>query len=455
MLTSPDSAVTATREPEWPKAIAEYRQLLSDLIAVDSANPPGNELTAAALLKTALEREGIACTLYETAPGRGNLVARLKGNGKKRPLLLLGHIDVVGVDSTKWQSPPFEMTERDGFLYGRGVIDDKGMVAAEATSLIWLKRLKVPLERDVILLAECDEESGGEMGVAWMLEHHREAIDAEYAVNEGGRTTLAGDRVGWVGVQNAEKRSINVTLIARGQSGHASMPRQDNCVASLGKALARFAEPVFPVELTPETRAFFPAIAAVEPPALADAMRGLASADSSRHAERVGEYDLMFGAMVRTTVSPTIVNGGFRANVIPSEARATLNVRMIPGSDPEKVTAKIREIVNDPRVEVAMTPPRRPEAPSMPFDGPVVDAVRSVGAKMAPGAPVVPLLSTGATDSAQLRSAGIKAYGLLPFPLTTDDVGRMHGDNERMPVTSLGFGLQMTYRVAAEIARAR
>jgi acetylornithine deacetylase/succinyl-diaminopimelate desuccinylase-like protein len=455
MLTSPESVVSAAREPEWPKAIAEYRQLLADLIAVNSSNPPGNELAVAAVLKTTLEREGIPCTLYETAPGRGNLVARLKGNGKKRPLLLLGHLDVVGVDSTKWQSPPFQMTERDGFLYGRGVIDDKGMVAAEASALIWLHRLKVPLERDVILLAEADEEAGGEMGVAWMLANHRDAIDAEFAVNEGGRTTLAGDKVGWVGVQNAEKRGINVTLTARGQSGHASMPREDNCIAALGRALAKFAGPVFPVELTPETRAFFPAIAAVEPPELSDAMRGLASADSAAHAAKIGEHDLMFGAMLRTTVSPTIVNGGFRSNVIPSEAKATLNVRMIPGSDPAKVTAKIREIVNDPHVEVSMTEPRRPEAPSMPFDGPVVDAVRSVSAKMAPGAPVVPLLSTGATDSAQLRSVGIRAYGLLPFPLTTEDAARMHGDDERMPVSSLGFGLQMTYRVAAEIARAR
>jgi len=160
----------------------------------------------------------------------------------------------------------------------------------------------------------------------------------------------------------------------------------------------------------------------------------------------------MFGAMVRTTVSPVIVNGGFRGNVIPSEAQATLNVRMIPASDPEKIVQRIREVVNDPAVEVSYAPPTRPEAPAMPFAGPIVDAVRKAAAHMAPGAPVVPLLSTGATDSAQLRNAGIQSYGLLPFPLTTEDDGRMHGDDERMPISSLGFGLQMMYRVTVEVA---
>lgn len=450
------TAPAAPGEPDWNAATAELRQLLADLVALDSSSPPGNELAVAERLRALLAKEGIPADTIQTAPGRGNLVARLQGRGTKRPLLLLGHIDVVGVDRGTWRSDPFRLTERDGYLYGRGVIDDKGMVAAEAMTLVLLKRLRVPLERDVILLAECDEESGGEMGVAWMLAHRRPLIEAEYAINEGGRTALREGRTAWVGVQNSEKRSVNFRLVARGTSGHGSMPRRDNCIAALGRAVARFAEPVFPVELTPATREFFPALAASEAdPAVAHAMRHLDHPDSAEVFGGIVGRDLMYGSMLRTSVSPTLINGGFRSNVIPSQAEATLNVRMIPGSDPEEVAAALRRVVDDPRVEVVYTPPTRPEPPSVPFSGPVVEAVKRVCARLAPGAPVVPLLSTGATDSAQLRAAGIQAYGLLPFPLTTEDAGGMHGDNERMPVASLGFGLQLLYRVTLEVAAGR
>jgi acetylornithine deacetylase/succinyl-diaminopimelate desuccinylase-like protein len=454
LFSAPRPICAASREPDWRRALPEYRQLLGDLVAIDSSNPPGNELAVAARLRALLEKEGIACDTFQTAPGRGNLVARLTGSGRKRPLLLLGHIDVVGVQKDKWTTDPFTLTERDGHLYGRGVIDDKGMVAAEALAMVWLARLKVPLDRDVILLAECDEESGGEMGVEWMLAHHRDAIDAEFALNEGGRTSLAnGGVLRWMGIQTSEKRPVNFTLRAHGTSGHASMPRRDNCIAALGRALAKFAAPVFPVVLTSDTRAFFPAIAAREPDtATAYAMRHLDRADSAGAYGAIVGRDIMFDSMLRTSVSPTIVTGGFRSNVIPSSAEATLNVRMLPGTNPDSVQAALRRIVDDPQIEVTYTPPTRPEAPSVPFAGAVVDAVRKVCATMAPGVPVVPLLSTGATDSAQLRREGIAAYGLLPFPLTTEDIGGMHGDNERMPLASLGFGLKMMYRVTLAIA---
>ena len=448
----PSAGGTAPREPNWPAATAEYSQVLSDLIAIDTSNPPGRELEVARYLDSLLTREGIQGQTFETAPGRGNFVARLKGSGKKPPLLLLGHVDVVGVEREQWDSDPFRMNERDGFLYGRGVIDDKGMVAAEAMTLILLKRLGVPLERDVIFLAECDEESGGELGVAWMLEHHREAIDAEYAINEGGRTLLQDGKTAWVGVQNSEKRSVNYTLTASGQSGHASMPRPDNCIVALARAIERVAHPPFPVQLTPSTRAFFGAIAATQPPAVRAAMARLEDPAQADEASAALAGDLMMNAMLRNTVSPTIAKGGFRSNVIPASAEATLNCRLLPGSDPEAFKKSLEERIADPAVRVSFAPPKRPEAPSMPFEGPVVEAVRKAAARLMPGAPVVPLLSTGATDSAQLRGAGIRAYGLLPFPLTTEDAARMHGDDERMPVESLGLGLRFLYGVAAAVA---
>jgi acetylornithine deacetylase/succinyl-diaminopimelate desuccinylase-like protein len=444
------------REPSWDPAVAEYRQLLAELIAIDSTSPPGNELRVAARLRALLEQEGIACDVFEAAEGRGNLVARLRGSGKHRPLLLLAHMDVVGVERDKWRSDPFQMTERDGYLYARGVIDDKGMLAAETLTLVWLKRLGVALDRDVIFMAESDEESGGALGVDWMLEHHREAIDAEYAINEGGRVFLGAQRtVAWVGIQSAEKRRVPFRLVARGTAGHASIPRPDNSIAALGRALAKFSAPAFPVTLTPETRAFFPAIAAAEPDAeTAHAMRHLDHPDSAQGYAQLVAKNLMFDALLRHTVSPTLVKGGFRENAIPSEAEATLDCRLLPGTAPEWMAGELRRLVGDPQVEITYAPPARPEAPPVPFAGPVVEAVRSVCGEMAPGAPVVPLLATGASDSAQLRAAGIAAYGLLPFPLGADDVGRMHGNEERMPLASLEFGLKMMYRVTVAVAGA-
>lgn len=442
----------APREPDWNEAVAEYRRVLEGLIALDTSNPPGRELKAARTLESLLAREGIPGRIYKAAPGRGNFVARLEGDGRKAPLLLLGHLDVVGVERGKWSGDPFRMEERDGFLYGRGVIDDKGMVAAEAMTLILLKRMRVPLERDVIFLAECDEESGGGLGVAWMLEHHPDAIAAEFAINEGGRTMLDAGRTAWVGVQNSEKRGVNYTLTATGASGHASMPREDNCIRSLARAIARVTDPPFPVSLTESTRAFFRGIAPGLPPAQREAVERLEDPAAADSAARALADDLMFHAMLRHTVSPTVIKGGVRANVIPASAEAALNCRLLPGTDPETFRAALEERIADPAVRVSFAPPKRVESPTMPFEGPVVDAVRKVAARLLPGVPVVPLLSTGATDSAQLRSAGVAAYGLLPFPLTTEDAARMHGNDERMPVTSLGLGLRFLYGVTAAIA---
>ena len=452
--TSFPGPLEARREPDWPDAVAECRTLLSELIAIETSNPPGRELDAAHYLEARLAREGIQGRTFEAAPGRGNFVARLKGSGRKRPLILLGHLDVVGVQRRQWHGDPFQMEERAGFLYGRGVIDDKGMVAAEAMTLILLRRLGVPLDRDVLLLAECDEEAGGQLGVAWMLEHHRDAIEAEYAINEGGRTQVTNGRVAWIGLQNSEKRGVNYTLTATGVAGHASMPRPDNCIVRLARAIERVIDPPFPVAMTPATRAFFRAIAGAEPPAVRAAMERLQDPIAADEGSEALAGDPMFGAMLRHTVSPTIVTGGERANVIPASAEAKLNCRLLPGTDPEAFRSALEARVRDPAVRVSFDPPKRPESPTMPFEGPVVEAVRGVAARLMPGAPVVPLLSTGATDSAQLRNAGIAAYGLLPFPLTSDDAGRMHGDDERMPVASLATGLRFLYGVTAALAGA-
>jgi acetylornithine deacetylase/succinyl-diaminopimelate desuccinylase-like protein len=454
---SPTAAPTrgSAPEPSWPAAAAEFRQLLGDLVALDSSNPPGNELAVARHLERLFLREGIPCQVFESDSGRGvrgNLVARLKGSGARRPLLLLGHMDVVGVERARWGSDPFRLSERDGCLYARGVIDDKGMLAAEALTLVWLKRADVALDRDVIFLAEADEESGSGHGVTWMLAAHTEAIAAEYAINEGGTTQLVGGRVGYVGLQTSQKRFVNYTVTATGTPGHSSAPHADNAILALARALPRLAAPC-PVRLTPDTRAFLRGIASLQPAAVRASLRDLETpAAAPRAALALQAFDPAMGALVHHTVVPTLVSAGFRSNVIPSTAEATLNARLLPGTDPETVRAELQRRAGDPMIQVTFVRYNRPEAPSARFEGPVVEATRAVAATLFPGAAVLPLMTNGATDSADLRAAGIHAYGMLPFPLTPGDEGREHGDNERLPLASVEPGLRLLYGVTRMVA---
>jgi acetylornithine deacetylase/succinyl-diaminopimelate desuccinylase-like protein len=441
-------------EPDWAAAEAELEAILAELVAIDTHYPPGNEVRVCEALRARLEREGIGCQIVEPESTRGSLVARLPGSGKKRPLLVMGHTDVVGVDPEAWSMDPFQLTERDGFYYGRGVIDDKGMVAAEALVLLLLKRSGVELSRDVIFLAEADEESGGKWGIEWLLAHRRELVDAEFALNEGGRIALKDGKVAWVGLQSAEKRSVSLDLTARGTSGHGSVPRPDNAVARLARAIDRIQSASFPMKLTPETRAFLSAVAPTEEPMRAAAMRELADSKRGQDAAAIVSEDLVYNAMLHNTISPTMLEAGIKSNVIPSTAKGTINVRLLPGEDLDAFLAQLETIIDDDGIEISYhTTAPNPEAPSSPFEGTLVDAVRAASERHFPGAAVVPLLSTGATDSADLRRAGIPAYGLLIFPLTLDDAARMHGDEERMPVESLGKGLRLLYDVVVEAAR--
>ncbi len=442
-------------EPDWKAAEAELREILAELIALDTHYPPGGEIRVCEALRARLAREGIVLEIVEPDSSRGSLVARLPGSGAKRPLLIMGHTDVVGVDPKAWSTDPFQLVERDGYLYGRGVIDDKGMVAAEALTLLLLKRAGVRLSRDVIFLAESDEESGGKWGIEWLLENRRDLVDAELALNEGGRVALSGGRVAWIGLQNAEKRSVSLKLTARGTAGHASVPRRDNAVTRLCRAIERLGGGSFPMRLTPETRAFFPAVAPTEPPEKAQAMRDLLEPSRAEAAFSIVSQDLVYNAMLRNTISPTMLQAGIKSNVIPSTAEGTINVRLLPGEDLDAILAHLKGVIDDEGIEISFASgsPPNPEAPGSPFDGPLVEAVRRAGARNFPEAAVVPLLSTGATDSADLRRAGIPAYGLLVFPLTLDDAARMHGDEERMPVESLGKGLRLLYDIVLESAR--
>jgi acetylornithine deacetylase/succinyl-diaminopimelate desuccinylase-like protein len=447
------------QEPDWSAASRETLGNLQAMIRMNTVNPPGDELQVARYLEEQLKRDGIETHLFEPAPGRGALVARIRGTGGKLPVLIMGHMDVVGVERDHWSVEPFAAEIRDGYLYGRGAIDDKGMLAANLETMLLLKRNVIDeggtLSRDVIFVANSDEEQSGEWGMGWLIKNHPELIRAEFALNEGGRTRVVGGKRLYVAVQNTEKVPHTVTLTAHGPGGHASIPLAGNAILRLGRALAKIGDYKEPVQVNPTTRQFFSELSRVWPVAAErKAMADVASADPRRvqRGARMLERIPVFDAVLRNGISATIVQGGIRTNVIPTDATARLNIRTLPGQSIDGVVHRLRKVINDPLVDIAVTD-RGEDSPASDFHSPMFTAIRESVSALDPSMTVVPYLSTGATDSARLRSWGMQAFGLLPFPMTQDDEDRMHGNDERVPLASLDFGTRMIYGAISRVAR--
>jgi acetylornithine deacetylase/succinyl-diaminopimelate desuccinylase-like protein len=444
--------------PDWERVRSETVSHLQQLLRINTVNPPGNELQVARYLDAVLRAEGIETQLFEPAPGRGALVARLRGDGSRQPVLVMAHMDVVGVEREQWTVDPFGGEIRDGFVYGRGAIDDKGMLAANLVTMLLLKRHVVDaggqLKRDVVFVANSDEEAGGEFGMGWLLEHHPELVRGEFALNEGGRTRIVQGRPLYVAVQNTEKASHVVTVTAHGPGGHASVPLEGNAVFRLGRALAAIGAHREPVQLTPTTRRFFSDLGAVWPEAEERAaMIDLVSGDerrSARGAELLARIPV-FDAVLRNGISASMVSGGIRENVIPTHATATLSVRTLPGESLDALVARLTEAVGDPLVEITVKE-RGLDAPASDFDSPMFAAIVEAARELDPSLAVVPYMSTGATDSARLRAEGMQAFGVLPFPLEQEDEDRMHGNDERVPVESMHFGVRLIHGAVLRVA---
>lgn len=437
--------------------VQEAIEHLQALIRLDTSNPPGHELAVARYLDGVLRTAGIDTWLDEPAPERGSLIARIRGDGSERPLLLMAHMDVVGVEPAKWTHPPFGAEVHDGFLYGRGAIDDKGMLACHLVTMLLVRRAiessgRLPT-RDIVLLATADEEAGGVHGIDWVMEHRKELIDAEFALNEGGRVRIVGARTLYAAVQCAEKVPHNVIVTARGSGGHASVPHDGNAITRLVRAVARIAAHREPLALSEVTRTFFRALSAIWPDApLRQAMADVASDDPARVSNGAGALSHVpsMDAVLRNGISPTLISGGTRSNVIPTEAEATLNIRTLPGVAIDTVLERLRAVVDDPDVSMRVRS-SGDDAPSSTIESPMFRAIADTAASLDPGIVTVPYLSTGATDSAALRKAGIACYGILPFPLTQDDEDRMHGHDERVGIDALGFGVRLVHGVVARM----
>lgn len=437
-------------EIDWTKVRAEAVQLLQELIRIDTTNPPGNERSAALHLQKLLESDGIETRLLDVAPGRANLYARIKGDGSRRPLILLSHTDVVMAEPQRWTIPPFSGELRDGFIYGRGAIDMKGTATVHATLMRLIKRLNVPLKRDLILLAVADEEAGG-TGATSIIEKHPELISgAEFLLNEGDVVYVKDGKVQQYGVDVMEKAALWLRIIAKGPAGHGSIPLANSSVDRLLRALERLRRWETPIQVSPAVAEGYRMKAQQQTdPVLRNAYANLERALQNRALRKKLLTDSTLNAEVRNTFTITGLQGSDKVNVIPGVAWAQIDARLLPGETPAGFIASLRRVLNDPGLEIEILEESTPTGSSA--DTALMQAIRKVAARRDPGVPVIPTMLTSSTDSAKFRSLGITAYGFEPFKLDDGELGRSHGDDERVSVENLGFALQFLYEVIMEL----
>jgi acetylornithine deacetylase/succinyl-diaminopimelate desuccinylase-like protein len=427
---------------DWSRLGSESAELLSSLVRIDTSNPPGNETPAAQLLADRLRADGIAAEVIESSPGRGNLHARLPGHGSGRPIVLLSHLDVVPASPSDWSVPPFSGLRERGRVYGRGTLDAKGIATVQAMTLIALKRGGIVLDRDVVLLATADEEAGGAAGARWIVEHRPELVaGTEFLVNEGDHIHERPGRGRLVHIAVAEKAPFWVKLSARGQSGHASTPPGETAVTRLVRALVRLVQHATAVHVTPAVRDYFAALAPYEAQPLRARLEDLSTAVSDPAFLADFASNARQNALIRNTITPTVLAAGTRTNVIPAEAIAQIDCRLLPGQDPTAFLAELRAAVDDP--DVTIEPMLSFPTTSSPADSALVTAIRAMAVADLDGAPVVPSVIPGFTDSHWFRSLGIASYGFVPFVLREDDQRTVHGADEHVSEENLALGVRL------------
>jgi acetylornithine deacetylase/succinyl-diaminopimelate desuccinylase-like protein len=442
-----------SRAAEPDGIVERARRYLTELTRLDTTNPPGNETRAAAWLKTVADRESIPAELAGPSAARLNFIARLSAAAPSgRPLLLMAHTDVVPADPRQWTFPPFSAEIRNGFLYGRGTLDDKSLLAAELAVLVELKRRNHPLSRDVILLAEADEEAGS-AGMRWLVGNAWKKIDAEFALNEGGFATDLPSGVRLYEIQTAEKVPTPVLLRARGTEAHGSLPRPDNPVLRISRAIVRIAGADQPVRLNPTTRRYFAEMAKLPEyrwlaPMLPRFDRPL---EAVAAANEIRDRDPEFDAQLRTTISPDTLRAGTVFNVIPAAAEAQLDVRRLPNETREEVTARLRSAVNDDLIEVVPLPGHNmPATDPSGLATPLYRVIEAVLRKAHPKAVIVPYMQRGSTDASWLRKRGMPVYG-PPIFLRDEEENRAHAADERITPASFDAGVELLARIVKAV----
>jgi acetylornithine deacetylase/succinyl-diaminopimelate desuccinylase-like protein len=457
LVTAATLTAQGPPQPDWAKIDEETMQHFQALLRFDTSDPPGGEKPAADYLKQVLDKAGIPAELVVLEAHRPNVVARLKGTGSKRPLLLMAHTDVVNVDVKKWTHPPFSATRQGGYVYSRGTVDDKDNVVSTLMTLLMLKRQNVPLDRDVIALFEAGEEGTTRVGIQFMVNQHFAKIDAEYCLAEGGGGTREGGQMKFVSVQTLEKIPRAITMTARGVAGHGSVPLQSNSIARLADAVAKVAKWQPPVRPNETTAAYFKRLATISSPEQAERYRNALSPDpkvSGAADEYFRANEPRHASMLRTSISPNMFTAGYRVNVIPSEASATLDVRTLPDEDPATFLEEVRRAVNDPSIEIAYTARDVRPGGTTRLNTEAFAAIETNVTKHYKTI-TLPTMSTGATDMAYLRAKGIQCYGIGPA-LDIEDGPKgfgAHSDQERILESELFRFVRFNYDVVLDLVR--
>jgi acetylornithine deacetylase/succinyl-diaminopimelate desuccinylase-like protein len=449
------ASVLPAADPDWDALNEETLRHFQALVQMDTSDPPGREQPAVDYLKGVLEAEGIPVEIFTLEEGRPNLVARLKGNGSKRPLLIMAHTDVVNVEPSKWPTfGPFSAARENGYIYGRGAVDDKDNLTAALMTMITLKRSGDALDRDIIFLAESGEEGNIRVGIAYMVVEHFPKIEAEYCLAEGGGVVRRAGKIVSMNVATAEKVPARARLVTQGTAGHGSVPLDNNAIARISRAVAAAAAWQTPMKLNDTTRYYFERLAAISEPEAAARYNGLSHPERSAAIQEYlrlnepGHY-----SMLRTSISPTMIQAGYRMNVIPAQAEATLDIRAVPDENIEEFFAELQRRVGE-GVEIIPYPmSRKPGAPSR-VDTVAFQTLEELQQELYPGAVTLPSMLNGATDMALLRERGVQCYGIGPL---ADDEDRAkgfgaHSDQERILEAELYRFTRFHYEAAKRIA---
>jgi acetylornithine deacetylase/succinyl-diaminopimelate desuccinylase-like protein len=445
------SVVTDSQEME-PRRLA--RDVFQELIEIDTTRTSGSTTAAAEMVAQRLLQAGFAegdVHVIGPHPRKGNLVARLRGTGTGRPILLLAHLDVVDASREEWTVDPFTFLERDAHFYGRGTTDDKAMAAIWIANLIRLRQQDFMPQRDIILALTADEEGGEHNGAEWLLREYPDLVDAEYGLNEGGYgRTKSGKRIANT-IQASEKISLDFLLEANGRSGHSSLPLPDSAVRTLAEGISRLATFEFPVRLGEVTRAFFTQMAEIEAGQIAADMQSVLRSPPDPEAFSRLSAIPYYNGLLRTTCAVTRLEAGEGGNTIPATARAVVNCRILPDEPPAQVERALAAALADERIEVRALGAVEPSPPS-PLTTEILQPVQQITADLWPGVPVVPVMSIGGTDSRHFRRAGIPMYGVSGIFLDVDDV-RAHGPDERIGVQAFYEGQEFLYRLVRTLAQ--
>src|SRR3984893_11096457 len=444
--------------PDWSKVNPEAMRHFQALVQIDTTDPPGNETRVVEYVKKVLEAEGMPGIVAAKDPARANLIVRLKGNGSKKPLLIMGHSDTVKVDPSKWTFPPFSATRQGGYVYGRGTLDDKSDLLAAMMTMLLLKRSKVPLDRDVILVSEAGEEAATGPGIEYLVNERWKDIEAEICLAEAGGVRRSNGQAHYAMVETTEKQPKGARLVAKGPSGHGSRPLRSNAVVHLAGAVQKIAAWDPPMRFNDTTRYYFEKLAAISSPEDAARYKGLFDPQKAPAIrEYLAEHDPVTYSMLHTSISPNILKGGFQVNVIPSEAEATLDIRALPDENISAFYEMMRKVINDPAVElVPETRNQRPGAAPSSIESEAYHALEAAYQKIY-GVPTLPLMQTGATDMAFLRAKGVQSYGIGAMVDLEDGPKGFgpHSDQERILEEALYKHVQFFWEAVRSIAASK